>query len=100
MKQARLLLAGLMALNVLYFAWTQGWLAIFGTAPASLSEREPQRMAWQIRPAALQIRKESEPVATPPDAAASPLVPPTAATQGSPSAPGTPSTPHAEHEGL
>ncbi|WP_256354164.1 hypothetical protein [Variovorax sp. dw_308] len=96
MKRARLLLMALVALNLLYFAWTQGGLAMFGAAPASLSEREPQRMAQQVRPAALQIRKESDVVAPVPAAAASPSEPAPAP----PTSPNAPSTSSADHEGL
>jgi hypothetical protein len=43
--------------NVGYFAWTHGALAMFGTAPARFSETEPQRVAQQVRPHLLQVRK-------------------------------------------
>jgi hypothetical protein len=52
----RILLLVLVLANGLYFAWSQGALAAFGLLPASYSEREPQRMAQQVRPGALQIR--------------------------------------------
>jgi hypothetical protein len=51
----RILLVALVLVNGLYFAWTQGALAAFGLLPAAFSEREPQRLAQQVRPGALQI---------------------------------------------
>lgn len=52
----RILLLALLLANGLYFAWTQGALAAFGLLPASYTEREPQRLAQQVRPGALQVR--------------------------------------------
>jgi len=52
----RILLIALVLANGLYFAWSQGALAVFGLLPASYSEREPQRLAQQVRPNALQIK--------------------------------------------
>ncbi|MDM0115236.1 sporulation protein [Variovorax sp. J22R133] len=46
--------------NVVYFAWTRGALAAFGTEPAGMTEREPQRMAQQVRPQAVQIKPASQ----------------------------------------
>ena len=69
----RWVLAALLLANLGYLVWTQGGLAMFGTVPASFAEREPQRMAQQVRPAALQIRQDA---ASAP-AAAPPAVPPT-----------------------
>ena len=48
----------LLLANLLYFAWTRGGLAMFGTVPARLSQSEPERLAQQIRPQLLQIRKD------------------------------------------
>lgn len=61
----RLLLVVLLLANAGYFLWTRGDLAGFGLAPASLAEREPQRMARQIHPEWLQIRKEAPKAAAP-----------------------------------
>ncbi|MET3178231.1 UNVERIFIED_ORG: hypothetical protein ABIC43_001385 [Variovorax guangxiensis] len=61
----RLLLIVLLLANAGYFLWTRGDLAGFGLAPAGLSEREPQRMARQIHPELLQIRKEAAKPAAP-----------------------------------
>ena len=100
MNWARALLAALVVLNVGYFAWTRGALALFGSVPAALAEREPQRMDQQIRPGALKIR--NGPAAEPP-AAEPPAVPAAAAEPAAPAAPPTP-TPvpksAAESEGL
>ena len=52
----RILLIALVLANGLYFAWSQGGLAVFGLLPASYGEREPQRLAQQVRPNALQIK--------------------------------------------
>jgi hypothetical protein len=98
MKQARLLLAALVLLNLGYFTWTRGGFAMFGSVPASLSEREPQRMAQQIRPAALQIRKESDLVAPAPAPSAASSEPAPSAAPAAPNPPSAPSS--AEHEGL
>ena len=61
----RLLLVVLLLANAGYFIWARGDLAGFGLAPASLAEREPQRMARQIHPEWLQIRKEAPKAAAP-----------------------------------
>jgi len=61
----RLLLVVLLLANAGYFLWARGDLAGFGLAPAGLSEREPQRMARQIHPEWLQIRKEAAKPAAP-----------------------------------
>ena len=44
--------------NGLYLAWSQGWLRAHGFAPAQQSE--PQRLAQQIRPEAIQILTPAE----------------------------------------
>jgi cell division protein FtsN len=54
----RLLLLTLILANGLYFAWSQGLLRAYGFAPAQQSE--PQRLAQQIRPEALQIVTAAE----------------------------------------
>ncbi|HYP82864.1 sporulation protein [Variovorax sp.] len=62
----RLLFVVLLLANGLYFAWSEGALAAFGYVPASLTEREPQRMSQQIRPQALVIRPAPAPSAPAP----------------------------------
>ncbi|WHZ09997.1 MAG: hypothetical protein OJF60_000436 [Burkholderiaceae bacterium] len=44
----------LLLANLAYFAWAQGLLQLFGWAPQRQSE--PQRMAQQIEPSALELR--------------------------------------------
>ena len=69
MSKPRLLLAVLLLANLVYFAWTQGGLAMFGAVPAAFAEHEPQRMTQQIRPGALQIRNEAAAAPAPEPAA-------------------------------
>ena len=45
-------------MNGAYFAWSQGWLADVGWAPATSSE--PQRLARQIKPEALHLLSAAE----------------------------------------
>jgi hypothetical protein len=54
----RLVLAVLVLANIGYWLWSRGDLAGFGLAPASLDEREPHRLARQVHPEWLQIRKD------------------------------------------
>ena len=49
----RLLVLGLLLVNVGYFAWTKNLLAPYGFAP--MTQSEPQRLAQQIRPEAMRI---------------------------------------------
>ena len=49
----RSLVVMLVLANAGYLAWTKGWLASYGLAPASQSE--PQRLTQQLRPEALRI---------------------------------------------
>lgn len=49
----RLIVLLLLLLNIGYFAWSQGWLLPYGWGPAQ--QREPQRLAQQVRPEAIQI---------------------------------------------
>ncbi len=44
----------LLAANVVFFAWTQGWLAPLAQPPLS-SEREPDRMRQQVRPESVTV---------------------------------------------
>ncbi|MDD2927096.1 SPOR domain-containing protein [Rhodoferax sp.] len=59
----RLVVLVLLMLNVGYFAWGQGWLLPYGWGP--VSQREPQRLAQQVRPQALVIlgAQEAQPTA-------------------------------------
>ncbi len=54
----RLLVLALLLANAGYFAWTQGLLADYGFAPVAQSE--PQRLAQQIRPEAMQLLNANE----------------------------------------
>ncbi len=56
----RLVLAVLLLANAGYWLWSRGDLAGFGLAPASLNEREPQRLSRQVHPEWLQIRKDGK----------------------------------------
>lgn len=49
----RVLILALLLANAAYFAWAQGLLAAYGFAPARQSE--PERLAQQIRPEAMQL---------------------------------------------
>jgi hypothetical protein len=48
----------LLLINGVYFAWSQGFLQSLGFAPAA--QTEPQRLAQQIKPEALQVRTVQE----------------------------------------
>ena len=52
----RVLVLALLLANAGYFAWSQGLLAAYGLAPARQSE--PERLAQQIRPEAMQLVAE------------------------------------------
>ena len=63
----RALIALLLVANLAFFAWTQGWLdAVVGVR--AIGDREPERLAKQVRPELLTIlppeaAREPEPVA-------------------------------------
>lgn len=73
----RTLLLALLLVNLVFFAWSQGWMAGAGLGP--VTQREPQRLALQIHPEQVQIT----PLAS---ASATPAIPP----QPAPSAPAIP----------
>jgi hypothetical protein len=54
----RLLALALVLANAGYLAWSQGWLADYGLAPAV--QAEPQRMAQQLRPEAMRLLSADE----------------------------------------
>ena len=54
----RLLVLLLILANGAYYAWSEGLLRAYGFAPAQ--QREPQRVAQQIRPEAIQMLSSSE----------------------------------------
>lgn len=49
----RALLAALIVANVLFFAYSRGWLDSFGLR--SLGDREPERLDRQVRPETIRI---------------------------------------------
>ena len=59
----RMLVLALVLANAAYFAWGQGLLAAYGFVPARVSE--PERMAQQIRPEAMQIITDIAPTSAP-----------------------------------
>ncbi|SIQ69810.1 sporulation protein [Pseudacidovorax sp. RU35E] len=69
----RLCVLALLLANAGYFLWARGDLAGFGWAPASLHEREPQRLNTQIRPELLEVRPApaDAPAAEAPESASS-----------------------------
>lgn len=75
----RTLLLALLLVNLVFFAWSQGWMAGVGLGP--VTQREPQRLALQIHPEQVQIT----PLAS---ASATPAIPP----QRAPSAPAIPAS--------
>ncbi len=54
----RVIVVLLLVANLLYFTWSHGGLAMFGTVPASLTQGEPERLTQQIRPQMLKILKD------------------------------------------
>jgi hypothetical protein len=54
----RLLALALVLANAAFLAWSQGWLAGYGLAPAV--QAEPQRMAQQLRPEAMRLLTTAE----------------------------------------
>ena len=73
----RLLVLALVLANAGYFAWTQGLLADYGFAPAV--QAEPQRLAQQVRPQAMQLLTAAD--ARQLESAASPAAPAPAAAE-------------------
>lgn len=67
----------LLIANLLFFAWTQGWLDGI-TGMRSQGDREPERLARQVRPESVRILSPSEAIPSPsssstPEAVAEPL---------------------------
>jgi len=60
----RLVVLVLLLLNVGYFAWNEGWLRVYGWAPAQ--QREPERVTQQINPQALTLAPQPATAATSP----------------------------------
>jgi len=59
----RALLLALLLANLVFFAWSQGWMAGAGLGP--VTQREPQRLALQIHPEQVQITPLASAAATP-----------------------------------
>ena len=59
----RALLLALLLANLVFFAWSQGWMAGAGLGP--VTQREPQRLALQIHPEQVQITPLASASATP-----------------------------------
>ena len=70
----RVIALALLLANALYFAWGQGLLAAYGLAPARQSE--PERLAQQIRPEAMQLVLDAAPAIPGSVAAPAPPAPP------------------------
>ena len=70
----RALALALLLANALYFAWGQGLLAAYGLAPARQSE--PERLAQQIRPEAMQLVLPAAPATPASTAVQAPPAPP------------------------
>jgi hypothetical protein len=54
----RLAVLALLLANLVFYAWSHGWLAAYGLAPGD--ESEPQRLTQQIRPELMQLPGDSE----------------------------------------
>ncbi len=54
----RLIVLTLLLANGVYLAWGQGWLLPYGFGP--VAQHEPQRLAQQIRPGALELITDKE----------------------------------------
>jgi hypothetical protein len=51
----RTLALGLVGANLLFYAWTQGWLGAAAPVPPALQGREPDRLEQQVRPDAVTV---------------------------------------------
>ena len=54
----RLVVLALVLANLGFYAWSHGWLAVYGLAPAD--ETEPQRLTQQIRPEAMLLASPAD----------------------------------------
>jgi len=59
MFDRRMVVLLLLLANIVFGAWSNGWLASWGWAPAT--ESEPQRLGQQIAPYKLQVQIDSAP---------------------------------------
>ena len=51
----RTLALALVGANLLFYAWTQGWLGSAAPVPPALQGREPERLLQQVRPDAVTV---------------------------------------------
>ncbi len=56
MRAAVVVAVLLVLANIGYFAWSQGALRALDWLPASITEREPERVQQQLQPGLLQVR--------------------------------------------
>jgi hypothetical protein len=75
----RMLVLALLLANAAYFAWAQGLLGAYGFVPARQSE--PERLAQQIRPEAMQLITNNSPARPSDTAPASATTAPSTTTQ-------------------
>ena len=80
----RALLLALLLVNLVFFAWSQGWMAGAGLGP--VTQREPQRLALQIHPEQVQVTPLASASAMPTSPASAPAPAPSAPAS-TPSAP-------------
>ena len=66
----RALLLALLLVNLVFFAWSQGWMAGAGLGP--VTQREPQRLALQIHPEQVQVTPLTSASAMPTSPASAP----------------------------
>jgi len=71
----RLLVLLLMLVNIGYFAWGQGYLLPYGWSP--VQQREPQRLAQQVRPEVIKVlgQRAAAPTSAPQSAVSAPSAP-------------------------
>lgn len=65
----RALVLALLAANLAYAAWSQGWLEGYGLLPSPTPTREPHRLALQVQPQRMQLlnaRAPAMPATSPP----------------------------------
>ena len=78
----RWLVGAVLLLNVLFFAWSHHWFKALGLGP--MPEGEPERIAQQINPKAMQLKADVAQNVPPPAPAAPVLDPASAAAPAQP----------------
>jgi hypothetical protein len=61
----RALLAALVVANLLFFAFTSGWLGVFGLR--ANGDREPERLSNQVRPQSIRLLPMAAAASAPPE---------------------------------